>query len=98
MSRARRSALVGAALSLAAVVAAPARANSPVAAPVPAKSAPAAPKPPAAADEAVDEELLEFLGSVGEDADEKGGWLDFLASNDVEQVAKARGKAPPRGK
>lgn len=98
MSRARRTALVGAALSLAAAVATPARATSPVTAPVPAKSAPATPKPPAAADEAVDDELLEFLGSVGEGADEKGEWLDFLASNDVEQVAKARGRTPARGK
>lgn len=98
MSLARRTALVGAALSLAAAVAAPARAASPVTAPAPAKSVPAAPQPPVAVDEAVDDELLEFLGSVGEDADDKGGWLDFLASNDVEQLAKARGKAPARGK
>ncbi len=80
------------------MVAAPARAASPVTAPAPAKSVPAAPQPPVAVDEAVDDELLEFLGSVGEDADDKGGWLDFLASNDVEQLAKARGKAPARGK
>ena len=97
---ARRAALVGAALGLAAAVAAPAGA----APPLPASPAPGvtAPKPVAGkapeVEEQVDDELLEFLGSVGEDADDQGGWLDFLASNDVDQVAKARGKAPARGK
>jgi hypothetical protein len=40
-----------------------------------------------AADDAVDPEFLEFLGSV--DSTE-AGWHDYLAETDVDQVAKAR--------
>ena len=97
---ARRAALVGAALGLAAAVAAPAGA----APPLPASPAPGvtAPKPVAGkapeVEEQVDDELLEFLGSVGEDTDDGGDWLDFLASTDVDKVAKRGAKAPGRSK
>lgn len=42
--------------------------------------------PVRAADEPVDPDFLEFLGSV--DSNE-AGWHDFLAETDVDQVAKA---------
>ena len=37
-----------------------------------------------------DEELLEFLGSVGEDAD--GEWIDYLSKTDISKVSRARNK------
>jgi hypothetical protein len=95
------------ALTLAAAVAFPAAAETPPPAPVAARPAPPRPPPPkppaadAGVDEdaaAVDDELLEFLGSVGDDADGGGDWLDFLASTDVERVAKRGAKAPVRAK
>lgn len=70
----------------------PRPATAPTPTPAPARSAPAP-----AADE-VDDELLEFLGSVGDDKDDGGDWLDFLASTDVDKLAKRGAKAPPRGK
>jgi hypothetical protein len=47
------------------------------------KPAVAAPKP--AAHEA-DDELLEFLGSVGEESD--GEWIDYLSKTDIPKAAK----------
>ena len=40
---------------------------------------------PPADEETVDEELLEFLGSVDTDDED---WIDFLSHTDVKQVAK----------
>ena len=37
-----------------------------------------------------DDELLEFLGSVGEDAD--GEWIDYLSKTDISKVSRARNK------
>lgn len=39
-----------------------------------------------------DEELLEFLGSVDEEAD--GEWIDYLSKTDISKAAKAKSKAP----
>jgi hypothetical protein len=39
-----------------------------------------------AAEEPVDEELLEFLGSIDTEDDED--WIEFLSQTDVKQVAK----------
>jgi hypothetical protein len=39
----------------------------------------------APAEEQVDEELLEFLGSIDTDDED---WIDFLSQTDVKQVAK----------
>jgi hypothetical protein len=38
------------------------------------------------AEEQVDEELLEFLGSIDTDDED---WIEFLSQTDVKQVAKA---------
>jgi hypothetical protein len=47
-----------------------------------------------AADNSVDDGLLEFLGSV--DSDDKN-WHDYLADTDIDQVARrARNAAPSR--
>lgn len=104
MSRAPRSvaariAAVGAALSLAAAAGSPSlgfaveRATGPGAPVTPAANAP----PPKAADEttADDDELIEFLGSVG-DTEDGGDWLDFLTTTDIDKVAR-RGSKTPRG-
>jgi hypothetical protein len=56
----------------------------------PAASATTTAKPPAPA---ADDELLEFLGSVGEDAD--GDWIDYLSKTDMSKVPRAKEKAPP---
>ncbi len=77
----------------------PANPATPVSPGTHAAKAPA--KPPArtpadaAAEAAVDDELIEFLGSVG-DGGEDGDWLDFLTSTDIDKVAK-RGSRAPRG-
>ena len=99
----RRAAVAGAALMIAIATAAavPARAAPPVqASPAPAPVAP--PKvpyapPPTADDAAVDDDLLEFIGSLGNDADD-GDWLDFLVSTDVDEAAKPRARVRPRGR
>jgi hypothetical protein len=39
-----------------------------------------------------DEELLEFLGSVDEEADAE--WIDFLSNTDISRAARAKSKAP----
>jgi hypothetical protein len=57
----------------------------------PAASATSAPAKPAATT-AADDELLEFLGSVGEDAD--GDWIDYLSKTDIPKAAKAKPKTP----
>ncbi len=41
---------------------------------------------------AADDELLEFLGSVGEESD--GEWIDYLSKTDIPKAAKATSKAP----
>ena len=130
---ARRTAQVGAALTLAAAVAGAARAGAPQPLPPPAATpargvgelappqlraqattpvgappagakpaqpaarVPAAATPPPPAADEVDDELLEFLGSVGDDKDDGGDWLDFLASTDVDKVARAGARVPARG-
>ena len=59
-------------------------AKKPAASATPAASKPAAP--------AADDELLEFLGSVGEEAD--GEWIDYLSKTDISKVPRAKEKAP----
>ncbi len=90
---ASRLAAVGAALSLVVAPASVGLAAEAVVAP----GAPAAKAaPPAAPDEAaVDDDLIEFLGSIG-DATEEGDWLDFLWNTDIDKVAKRGSKTPPR--
>lgn len=56
----------------------------------PAASATATPAKPAAPP--ADDELLEFLGSVGEEAD--GEWIDYLSKTDISKVSRAKEKAP----
>ena len=46
---------------------------------------------------AADDELIEFLGSVG-DTDDGEDWLDFLHHTDIDQVAKRGAKPPTRGR
>jgi hypothetical protein len=82
--------------------AASAKAASPKAAPTrpPASPPAAAPRtpPPATADEAaVDDELIEFLGSI-DDTTEEGDWLDFLSNTDIDKVAQRGSKTPPRSR
>jgi hypothetical protein len=57
----------------------------------PAPSAASTAAKPAATTSA-DDELLEFLGSVGEEAD--GEWIDYLSKTDISKAAKAKNKAP----
>jgi len=57
----------------------------------PAASATSAPAKPAATT-AADDELLEFLGSVGDDAD--GEWMDYLSKTEIPKAAKAKPKTP----
>jgi hypothetical protein len=53
-----------------------------------AKSAPAA-----TTEDEVDEDFLEFLGSLdADDADEE--WMDYLARTDIVKVAKAKKQTP----
>lgn len=56
----------------------------------PAASATQAPAKPAAPP--ADDELLEFLGSVGEEAD--GDWIDYLSKTDISKVSRAKEKRP----
>jgi hypothetical protein len=64
----------------------------------PAPSATSTASKPAAASTAkpaapgADDELLEFLGSVGEESD--GEWIDYLSKTDLSRAAKAKNKAP----
>jgi hypothetical protein len=106
---ASRLAAVGAALSLVAATASVGLAADAVVAPAspaaraaPPKAAPAAQPgptrkaPPAAPeDAALDDDLIEFLGSIG-DTTEEGDWLDFLSNTDIDKVAKRGSKNPPR--
>jgi hypothetical protein len=39
-----------------------------------------------------DEDLLEFLGSVDEEAD--GEWIDYLSKTDISKVGRAKQKTP----
>jgi hypothetical protein len=39
-----------------------------------------------------DDELLEFLGSVGEEAD--GEWIDYLSKTDISKISRAKEKTP----
>lgn len=68
--------------------------NSPAKKPAPAATP--ASKPPTTAPRpsppAADDELLEFLGSVGEEAD--GEWIDYLSKTDISKVAGAKAKSP----
>jgi len=48
--------------------------------------------PPKAQPADADDELLEFLGTVGAE-DDNEDWLDYLSSTDIAKVAKAQ---PPR--
>lgn len=57
------------------------------AAPKPAPASTAKPAAPGA-----DDELLEFLGSVGEEND--GEWIDYLSKTDISKAARAKNKAP----
>jgi hypothetical protein len=50
------------------------------------KPATATPAKPAVHE--ADDELLEFLGSVGEESD--GEWIDYLSKTDISKAAKAR--------
>lgn len=68
----------------------PPAAKKPAASTTPASATSAAAKPVATA--GADDELLEFLGSVGEEAD--GEWIDYLAKTDIAKAAKAKNKAP----
>ena len=52
----------------------------------------AAPAKPAVTTTTADDELLEFLGSVGEESD--GEWIDYLSKTDISKAAKAKTKAP----
>ena len=56
----------------------------------PAASAPSAASKPTAT--SADDELLEFLGSVGEESD--GEWIDYLSKTDISKAAKANSKRP----
>ena len=56
----------------------------------PASATPTATSKPAAP--AADDELLEFLGSVGEESD--GDWIDYLSKTDISKVPRAKEKAP----
>ena len=56
-------------------------ASKPAAAPVAKPAAPSA-----------DDEFLEFLGSVGDDAD--GEWMDYLSKTEIPKAAKAKPKTP----
>lgn len=56
----------------------------------PAASATSAPAKPAVT--AADDDLLEFLGSVGEESD--GEWIDYLSKTDISKAAKAKNKTP----
>jgi hypothetical protein len=56
----------------------------------PAASPSSAPAKPAVT--AADDDLLEFLGSVGEESD--GEWIDYLSKTDISKAAKAKNKAP----
>jgi len=99
---AARFAALGAALSIAAAAGAPAvlaadrpiGATAPVAPPV---NEPVAPGKPGDDAAAADDELIEFLGSVG-DTDDGEDWLDFLHHTDIDQVAKRGAKPPTRGR
>jgi hypothetical protein len=90
-------AAVGVALSLvAAMASAPVALAADPVAPANPPARPPAKAPPAAPDEAaVDDELIEFLGSIG-DTTEEGDWLDFLSNTDIDQVAKRGAKTPAR--
>jgi hypothetical protein len=95
---ASRLAAVGAALSLVAATSAPvALAAEPVVAPGAPSAKGSLPKvaPAAPDDAAVDDDLIEFLGSIGDTAEE-GDWLDFLSNTDIDKVAKRGAKPPPR--
>jgi hypothetical protein len=56
----------------------------------PAASPPTAASKPTAT--SADDELLEFLGSVGEESD--GEWIDYLSKADIPKAAKATRKTP----
>jgi hypothetical protein len=49
---------------------------------------PATEKPAKPAVHEADDELLEFLGSVGEESD--GEWIDYLSKADLSKAAKAK--------
>jgi hypothetical protein len=49
---------------------------------------PAAVQPAKPAVHEADDELLEFLGSVGEESD--GEWIDYLSKTDLSKAAKAK--------
>ena len=70
----------------------PARKPAPPAAAAPAPK-PATARPPAPG---ADDELLEFLGSVGEESD--GEWIDYLSKTDISKVAGAKPKTAPPAK
>lgn len=60
------------------------RAEEPAKAAAPAKSTSATAKP-AAEESALDDELLEFLGTVDSEGED---WIDYLAQTDIEKVAR----------
>jgi hypothetical protein len=95
-----RLAAVGAALSIAVAAGSPAvlAADRPVSPSAPVASPATTPRPPQAADDAaaVDDELIEFLGGIG-DTEDDGDWLDFLTNTDIDKVAKRGSKTAPRG-
>jgi hypothetical protein len=55
------------------------------------KPAAAPAKPPA--DEALDEDLLEFLGTIDSE-DEDDDWIDYLTQTDIEKVAARKRPKP----
>ncbi len=77
------------------------RPNPPAAPPATRAEPPVRPLPPkSAGSEPVpatdDDELIEFLGSLGDEAEATGEWLDFLTQTDIDQVAKRGSRSPPR--
>jgi hypothetical protein len=67
--------------------------KSPARKPVSAAATPASKAAPTASNTEVpgaDDELLEFLGSVGEESD--GEWIDYLSKTDISKVAREKAK------
>jgi hypothetical protein len=60
--------------------------KKPVATPSTTASKPAAATPSKRTAHEADDELLEFLGSVGEESD--GEWIDYLSKTDISKAAK----------
>jgi hypothetical protein len=66
----------------------PAPAKKPAASATSTASKPAARTPAKPAVHEADDELLEFLGSVGEESDDD--WIDYLSKTDIPKASKAK--------